>query len=158
MKAKKARHLAIKNLIKNNRVTNQDELATLLEKQGIYAAQATLSRDITELHISKVHDANGIVYRLPENEYADNILSGTSVLTSSIASLEFSGSLAIMKTLPGHANMIASLIDGASFKSIIGTIAGDDTILVIAREGKTQKDVVEELEKMFEGLDKLIIK
>ncbi|MBP3236993.1 MAG: hypothetical protein J6M61_08390 [Bacteroidales bacterium] len=156
MKVKKERHLAIKNLIRGNRVSNQDELASLLKKQGIYAAQATLSRDITELHISKVHDANGTIYRLPENEYADNILSGTSVLTSSIVSLEFSGSLAIMKTLPGHANMIASIIDGAAFKSVISTIAGDDTILIIVREGNAREAVIEELGKMFEGLNKLI--
>lgn len=155
MKAKNKRHLAIKNLIKNNRVSNQDELSNLLKKQGIYAAQATLSRDITELHISKVHDVNGSFYRLPENEYANNILSGTSVLTSSIVSLEFSGSLAVMKTLPGHANMIASIIDGAAFKSVIGTIAGDDTVLIIVREGNSHEAVVEELSKMFEGLNKL---
>lgn len=155
MKAKNKRHLAIKNLIENNRVSNQDELSNLLKKQGIYAAQATLSRDITELHISKVHDVNGSFYRLPENEYANNILSGTSVLTSSIVSLEFSGSLAVMKTLPGHANMIASIIDGAAFKSVIGTIAGDDTVLIIVREGNSHEAVVEELSKMFVGLNKL---
>ena len=85
-----------------------------------------------------------------------NMPSGTSVLTSSIVSLEFSGSLAIMKTLPGHANMIASIIDGAAFKSVISTIAGDDTILIIVREGNAREAVIEELGKMFEGLNKLI--
>lgn len=156
MKEKQNRQLLIKNLIRNNRISNQEELSVMLEKKGIFVAQATLSRDMTEMHISKVRDKDGSCYRLPEIEYSENILNGTSILLSSLVSIEYSGNIAIIKTIPGHANMVASVIDGAAFPEVAGTIAGDDTVFLLPREGYTHEEVNSVMQKMFGDLDKII--
>lgn len=132
MKGKQERHNLIRQIVKEHRVANQEELSSLLESHGFSVAQATLSRDIRELHIAKAHEEDGYCYRLQtrgsEPEYSGFKTSG------SILSLEISGNLAVVKTRAGHAPMVASLIDEADLSQVMGSIAGDDTIFLALRD------------------------
>ena len=103
-----------------------------------YVTQATLSRDMKELRIVKKHDENNLyVYALPDE--TSSTVSETD--DSRILSIEFSGNLAVLKTRPGYAMAIAFEIDKYSPREIAGTIAGDDTILIIPREGFSRERV-----------------
>lgn len=154
MKGKLERQRIIRELIKDNKIANQEELSNLLEQRGLNVAQATLSRDIRELRITKLHDGSGYSYSLPQPGMLRTMLRESSSMSSdSIDSLEFSGSMAVMKTRPGHAGMIASVIDEAHLPEVMGTLAGDDTILLVLREGFSHNEVSQSLSGMFKGID-----
>lgn len=144
--SKKGRHQVIKEIIQNNHISSQDMLLSLLIDNGFDVTQATLSRDIKELKIIKAPIENGnYTYQL-----GDIINSGASDENSSLSSLgfvniEFSGQLAVMKTRPGYAMAIAAEIDMKATKTILGTVAGDDTILLIPRENISRQEVIASL-------------
>jgi transcriptional regulator of arginine metabolism len=150
MKDKLERQRIIREVIRDKRVRNQEELSNYLGERGLRVAQATLSRDIRELRITKIHDGDGYCYALPQPGML-RTLAGSISATDSIVSAEFSGSLVVVKTQPGHAAMIASLIDGNHIPEVIGTLAGDDTILMVMKEGVARKDVTESLDGLFKG-------
>ncbi|MBQ6180003.1 MAG: ArgR family transcriptional regulator [Bacteroidales bacterium] len=152
MNSKRERHKIIKEIVGNGKVSSQEELAEILENKGIQVAQATLSRDIRDLGITKRHDSGGYFYSLPGLALRP---SGRRVPDTfgSVSSLEFTGPLAVLKTMPGHANMIAAVIDANSLPEVSGTIAGDDTILLAMREGVSREDLVGSLEGLFPGLE-----
>ena len=152
MKGKTERQRIIREVIEENRIASQEEMAAILEKKGLDVAQATLSRDIKELKISKLHDETGYYYSLSRPS-SPRSLETTINSSESIESIEFSGPFAVIKTRPGHANMVAVIIDSGSLKEIAGTIAGDDTILVVTREGYAKNDVLRSLGKIFRQLE-----
>lgn len=132
MSVKKERLDVIRRIIRSEAVGNQEELLARLQASGFQTTQATLSRDIRQLKISKVHDENGnYVYRLPDALP----LSRPEAEAAVFPGIEFSGNLAVIKTRPGYAMAIASEIDTHASREILATVAGDDTILVIPREG-----------------------
>ncbi|MGN0201940.1 MAG: arginine repressor [Candidatus Cryptobacteroides sp.] len=132
MKGKHERHSLIKQIVKEHRVANQEELSSLLERHGFSVAQATLSRDIRELHITKEHEEDGYCYRL---QSPHKVSGDSGIRTSgSILGLEISGNMAVVKTRSGHAAMVASVIDEADFPQVMGTIAGDDTVFLVLRD------------------------
>ncbi len=153
MKSKLERQRVIREVIKDNRVANQEELSVLLSQRGMNVAQATLSRDIRELRITKIHDGNGYFYSLPQPGMLRGVLRDSSMSSDSIDSLEFSGSMAVIKTRPGHSGMIASIIDEGRLPEVMGTLAGDDTILLVLREGFTHDEVADSLSGIFKGID-----
>lgn len=135
MRTKKERLDAIRAIIRAREIGNQEELLNALRESGFSVTQATLSRDIKQLKVAKVHGGNGdYVYRLPEAEAAPP-------RGARRPGVEFSGNLAVLKTRPGYAMGIASDIDTRASDEILGTIAGDDTILVIPREGVSRERV-----------------
>jgi transcriptional regulator of arginine metabolism len=140
---KAARHGRITELIRNNVVRSQTELAELLAVSGLQVTQATLSRDLEELGALKLRGVDGgaPVYRIPEDGGPRPMEGGTSRLSRLLGELllsyQGSGNLAVLRTPPGAAQYLASAIDRASLVDVIGTIAGDDTILVVARDGLT---------------------
>lgn len=143
MCTKKERLEMICKLIGNESINNQEQLSKRLSEMGFAVTQATLSRDIKQLKVIKVHDANGMyVYRLPEKQALQIVKNQAQSIHSNI---EFSGNLAVIKTRPGYAMGIASDIDTHAPKEILGTIAGDDTILVIPREGFSRQNIVDAL-------------
>lgn len=152
MKGKIERQRIIKEVIKDNKISNQEELSMFLSQRGLFVAQATLSRDIRELNITKIHDGNGYCYSLPQPGMLRSILRDSSMSSESIDSIEFSGSMAVIKTRPGHAGMIASIIDENHFSEVMGTLAGDDTILLVLREGFSHDSVVSSLSGLFKGI------
>ena len=136
---KAARHERIANLIRVAGVRSQTELAELLAADGIQVTQATLSRDLEELRAVKVRGA----YLIPED--GERALRPAEQATSKLIRLlrelltgvDHSGHLVVLRTPPGAAQFLASAIDRTGLPDIVGTIAGDDTILVVAREVTT---------------------
>jgi transcriptional regulator of arginine metabolism len=140
------RLLAIKEIIAKNKVSCQEELLSLLENRGLNYTQATLSRDLKFLKVNKISDLEkGYIYELPDQHQQHNNEVAESYAAQGFMSLQFANHLGIIKTLPGYASSIAVLIDRAAPFEIIGTIAGDDTILIIPNENVSEKDVINTL-------------
>ena len=131
MSTKKERLDAICGIIQTKVISNQEELLKELEDSGFSVTQATLSRDIKQLK-------GDYVYRLPE----ESISKQAQPEGKKKPNIEFSGNLAVVKTRPGYAMGIASDIDSHAPSEILATIAGDDTILVIPRNGVSQEKVI----------------
>ena len=136
----------IQRLVRTRKVENQEELAAMLAKEGVQTTQATLSRDLRKLHITKQHDpAGGYYYVLPGQ-------GPQSRAGESIVSLEISGQMGIAKTLPGCANMVGALVDAHRHPSLMGTIAGDDTLLFVLRENASYESFLAFLESFLPGI------
>ncbi len=140
------RLLIIKSIISNNKVSSQEELLHLLEKKGLNYTQATLSRDLKFLKVNKIaNPEKGYIYELPDKHSGEENNVAESYAAKGFVSLQFANHLCVIKTLPGYASSIASLIDRSNPFEIIGTIAGDDTILVIPRNNVTEKNIINTL-------------
>ena len=127
--------MIIREIINNSKISNQEELLNELNKKGYDLAQATLSRDLRLLEVAKVSDKEkGHIYVLPESTRYKESKETARPPVYGFVSLEFSGNLAVMKTYPGYANSVAIAIDDLHAYEILGTIAGDDTILIIPRD------------------------
>ncbi len=124
MSEKRDRKGVIEELINTNKLHTQEEILTALEGRGITATQATLSRDIKELGAHKAVDANGeTYYRILKTQFNES--------HPFVLNIEISGQLGVAHTKPGFASALASLIDAAQMDGVMGTIAGDDTVLII---------------------------
>ncbi len=140
---KAARLSRITETIRSLKIHSQTELSTLLVGAGIEVTQATLSRDLDELGAIKVRGVDGgpPVYVIPEDGSPRPMEGGTDrlsrLLNELLLSFDASANLAVLRTPPGAAQFLASAIDRASLADVVGTIAGDDTILVVARDGLT---------------------
>ena len=158
MSARNDRLEATRRVIEDNQVGNQEEVLDLLKKEGFNVTQATLSRDFKELGVVKVHDASrGYVYKLT-NQAPKLIAPNASHITSDgIKSIEFSNSFAVVKTHPGFASAVAYIIDNNVIKEIAGTLAGDDTVLLIVREGYTRQQVLDAVSKFISGIQTKLI-
>ncbi len=160
MKIKAQRLITIKQLIGSRKISSQEELVSLLEEEGYKITQATLSRDLKYLKVAKVPDVEtGYKYVIPEAAQKTEDLThrNEEFPVSGVESIEFSGQMAILKTRPGFANGIASVIDSHGPYEILGTIAGDDTILLISREGVSKTDVINALSLFMPGLKEKIL-
>lgn len=138
------RHARIVELVTQRAVRSQAELATLLAAEGIEVTQATLSRDLDELGAVKLRRAHGgaPVYVIPQDGSPVWAVEGGTVrlarlLSELLVSADASGNLAVLRTPPGAAQFLASALDRAALADVVGTIAGDDTVAVIAREPVT---------------------
>lgn len=138
MKERNKRLEAIKEIIAHTTIGSQDNLLESLIDKGFNVTQATLSRDLKQLKITKILTDDGIYkYVIPFTNYANKTIGNTR----EIISIDFSGQLAVIKTRAGYANGIASDIDHQLAELILGTIAGDDTILLIPKEGITRNTI-----------------
>jgi transcriptional regulator of arginine metabolism len=156
------RLLAVKKIIMRNKISCQDDLLSHLSNEGFNVTQATLSRDIKELKIAKMPDINGrYYYKLQEQEKSTipnmQVTNAMTPMQIGIESLEFSGQIAVVKTEPGYASVTASLIDNLHAKEIMGTIAGDDTVLLIIREGAEKSNVVRSLMHIIPDINSRIL-
>lgn len=138
MKKKANRLDAIKMIISSKDISSQDELLKALEQEGFELTQATLSRDLKQLKVAKAANVSGkYVYVLPNDILYKrmNLQSASEMLMSNgFISLRFSGNLAVIRTRPGYASSMAYDIDNRECSEILGTIAGDDTIIMVLRE------------------------
>ncbi|MFC2087281.1 arginine repressor [Bacteroidota bacterium] len=143
MRNKTQRLLTIKRIIAEYKISSQEELLDNLKEHGFKYTQATLSRDLKFLRVVKVFDEHsGYIYVLPESR--KNVLDAGRISEAPVTgfvSLEFSNNFAVIKTLPGYASSIAYAIDSLSSFEILGTIAGDDTILIIPRDSAARADI-----------------
>jgi len=135
------RRARIVELIAAGPVRSQTELLGLLEAEGVDTTQATLSRDLDELGAVKMRGADGLVYVIPEAGRVPHPPEGPArlarVLAQMLVSADGSGNLVVLRTPPGAAQYVAGALDRAGLHDVVGTIAGDDTILVVAREPLT---------------------
>jgi len=145
--------MEIRRLIGSRNISSQEELMNLLLEAGFELTQATLSRDLKYLRVAKMPDEReGYVYILPDKEQAVEELESEGSGMSGLISIDFAQGMAILKTLPGHAGMIAYTIDNLGAYEIAATIAGDDTILLVPRDGVSRTDVVNALRLKMPGL------
>jgi len=149
------RQARIVALLSASEVHSQAELMALLADEGIEVTQATLSRDLEELGAVKLRGADGGVgvYVVPEDGSPVRGVSGgtermSRLLAELLVSTDASGNLAVLRTPPGAAQYLASAIDRAALPYVVGTIGGDDTILVVAREPMTGAELATTLENL----------
>ena len=148
--AKQQRHSAVRELVQSHRVTSQEQLRELLEHRGFDVTQATLSRDIRELKLIKVHDPEGGThYTLPPESW-DNAPALTRLLPALYLGSEGTGNLLVVKTMVGGAQAVAEAIDWEEWPEVLGTLAGDDTILLILRDATQLGSVQKRLEERAE--------
>jgi transcriptional regulator of arginine metabolism len=145
----------IVSILSSSPVRSQSELAALLADEGIDVTQATLSRDLEELGAVKLRGADGGVgvYVVPEDGSPVRGVSGGTARLSRLmgellVSVDSSANIAVLRTPPGGANYLASAIDRAALPYVVGTIAGDDTVFVAAREPMTGAELAAALEQL----------
>jgi transcriptional regulator of arginine metabolism len=150
---KAARQRALAALLRTRQVSSQARVLDQLRMQGFDATQATVSRDLEDLGAVKVRGADGrLVYALPEPE--NGLAAGRDevgrVLGASLLAVVPSGNLVVLRTPPGHAGVLASTLDRAGLAAIAGTIAGDDTVLVVCAERSSGRAVARQLAALAE--------
>ena len=138
---KSNRQNVILSIIAKEEIETQNHLLEALSRHGIKTTQATLSRDLRALRISKVPGEGYVIPTEGHSVFTD--------LSAGALRIQFSGNLAVIKTRPGLASAVASLIDHHMIYPVIGTIAGDDTILLIVRAGVSSDDVLDALTPLF---------
>jgi transcriptional regulator of arginine metabolism len=138
---KRQRHDTLRELVQSHRVTSQEHLRELLARRGFEVAQATLSRDIRELRLIKVPVADGQShYTLPPEAW-DQSPPLQRLLPTLYVGAEGTGNLLVVKTLAGGAQAIAEALDWEEWPEVLGTLAGDDTILIILRDPRHLKKI-----------------
>jgi len=150
---KTSRLLLIESIITEEKISSQDELLQKLKGKGISCTQATLSRNLRQLGVGRIPDGNGgYRYALAENARGNSKVSVKLNIVPVIQDIVEAKELMVVKTIPGNASNTAFFIDGAGRYEIAGTIAGDDTILIIPRDGITLQQVHTCLEIILPGL------
>ncbi len=148
---KKYRYAKIREIVQDQVIETQEELAQALEREGIAVTQATISRDIKEMMLVKVPYRSGHYrYALSSEEpmlLAKNRL--IDIFAHTIVKIECSGNIVVIHTTPGSANAVAFALDNLNLSHIIGTLAGDDTILLVVEEGYSAADIKTEIYQIF---------
>jgi len=150
LKEQEDRRKLILTIIGTEKVHNQDELKEKLKISGVEVTQATISRDLKALGVIRVYDpAYGYVYtkNIPRTQEPDPGI--WEDLISGIKDIKFSGNLVVIKTKLGHATGVAFEIDQLNLPEVVGTVGGDDTLLVVLREGVNREDFLNDLRKGF---------
>ena len=145
--SKRIRHQKILEVLKQHRVTNQEALKDLLRTDGTDVTQATLSRDMRELRVVKVTGADGVPHYSSPDEW-ESTPTLASLLPTLFESAEGVGHLLVVKTLKGGAQTVAAGIDWEEWPEVLGTLAGDDTILVVLKDPSFTSAVQERIEEM----------
>ncbi|KRM89755.1 arginine repressor [Liquorilactobacillus vini] len=131
---KEIRQAAIEQLISQEEIANQEELMAALEKQGIKATQATISRDIRELRIVKEQATNGklhyVIFREDPISEKQQLYANISEMVTEITQVQF---LNVVKTLPHNANVLSAILDDLELPQVVGTLAGYDTIVILSQ-------------------------
>ncbi|MDD3368434.1 MAG: arginine repressor [Lachnospiraceae bacterium] len=148
---KKTRHQKIKEIIESHEVETQEELAERLKQSGFQTTQATVSRDIRELKLTKVPAGNGkqkyVMLKQDDAALSDKY---SRVLRDAYVSMDNAQNILVMKTVSGMAMAVAAAIDGMKLKEVVGCIAGDDTIMMAIRTLEDTYLVMDKLQKMIE--------
>ena len=148
---KRKRHAAILELVEARPVGSQEELRGYLREQGWEVTQSTLSRDLRELRLARVPTPDGVRYAI-----ADGALSSAArpaldaLLPQLLTRVDGVGELIVVRTVPGGAQPVASALDGESWPDVLGTVGGDDTILVVCRSAVARERIERRLRKLAE--------
>ena len=157
MREKDNRLETLRLIISSQQLGNQEELLNALAKEGFHLTQATLSRDLKQLKVAKAATMSGnYVYVLPNETMYKRVTTPSSVREMmeipGFLSIQFTGNLAVIKTRTGYASAIAWNIDNKNIPLILGTIAGDDNIFIVLREGCSRQDITEALSKVVPNM------
>ena len=148
---KKNRHSEIIELIETYEIETQEELAERLKKAGFQVTQATVSRDIRELHLSKIPCGRGkqkyVLLKQVESQLSDKY---TRVLSDGFVSMDMAQNILVIKTVAGMAMAVAAALDAIKFKEIVGSIAGDDTIMVAVRTTEETEILMQKIEQLID--------
>ena len=149
---KRVRQRKIIELVENHEIETQEELADRLQSEGVIATQATISRDIRELKLSKVTNKDGkqryVVLRQEENYLIDKY---NRVLKEGFVSMDQAQNILVIKTVSGMAMAVAAAIDGLKYPEIVGSIAGDDTIMVAVRSTDETTTLIGKIKELLEN-------
>lgn len=150
MGMKEQRQSRILSLIRENEIETQEELADNLEKEGFKVTQATVSRDIRELKLTKVASKMGgqkyVALANFEDQVSEKVIR---VFRAGFVSMDVAQNILVIKTLTGMGNAVASAIDAFNFEEIVGTLAGDDTIFCAIREKELMDSAIRRFEEML---------
>lgn len=149
---KSKRQFKILEIINKYHVETQEELSAYLEKEGFAATQATVSRDIRELKLTKISGDNGR-QRYAVITDADTGMTGkyARVLQEGFLSMDCAENLVVIKTVAGMASAVGAAVDAMKIEELLGSLAGDDTILCVIRTSEDAKNVMKRLQKIIEG-------
>ncbi|MCQ2193273.1 MAG: hypothetical protein MJZ23_10530 [Paludibacteraceae bacterium] len=151
MKNKIKRFAAIKEIISSTTVSCQEDLLRLLSERGFNLTQATLSRDLKQMKVAKTPDVSGeYIYKLPAELKSND--DHNAFLANSLTTIDFSGNNVVLHTRSGYASSLAYEIDERIPNVIIGTVAGEDTIIGVIKEGLNKNDVFEALSTIIPAL------
>lgn len=143
---KNHRHRLIAKLLTSNTIRSQEQLRGLLEQNAVRATQGTLSRDLRELGVAK--SASGYTLTPRPSTAGHDASDLERALETHLLSSEFAGNIVVLKTEPGHAGLLAAEVDRTPPAGVIGSVAGDDTIFVLARSPKVARGVSIQLSKL----------
>lgn len=143
---KSVRQMKIRELITGQIIETQDDLVESLRTAGLQVTQATVSRDIKEMQLVKVPIEDGrYKYSIPQETRIHSISKLKRTLSDHFLHIDFTDNLVVMKCLPGTANAIGAMIDNMEWIEVMGTICGDDTILIICRTKALSAEIVDRL-------------
>lgn len=145
---KSSRQMIIKQIINNHAISTQEELLHYLKEEGVEATQATISRDIKEMNLVKTNSANGNVKytifqhnKMSEEEKLEQTIGEVVI---KLTRVEF---MTIVMTIPGNAHVIAALLDAIDFPEMVGTVGGNDTVLIISKDQEDAKKLYDYFSK-----------
>lgn len=149
MKAR--RHMKIQGLIAKEPIHTQEELAEKLREEGFDVTQATVSRDIKELGLIKVPTSDDEYrYAIPGEKHPSNLHERMKrMLRETVVSINDSENLVLIRTIPGNAHALASILDNSNWEEVIGTVAGDDTILLVVKPKEAVPEVLARLSRLL---------
>ena len=162
IKDRSGRLEALRAIVSSKENGTQEDLLQELKRAGHEVTQATLSRDLRAIKATKIMSGNGYRYILPDHPLYKRTTTPNAVpeylrMSSGFVSMEFSGNLAVVHTRPGYAGGLASDIDGYHLTTVLGTIAGDDTILLIIRENTDRQEFIDELGKVIPAVKSILL-
>ncbi|MBR5822048.1 MAG: ArgR family transcriptional regulator [Alistipes sp.] len=154
MNSKTQRLSIIRKIIRSEYISSQEELIARLEECGVQVTQSTLSRDLKFMQVAKVpHKEKGYVYVLPNSTISDHQISTN--ITDNIIQVAFSGNICVITTKPGYASAISVPIDSKGIPEILGSIAGDNNIILVLREDFSKSKLMAELTMLFPSIANL---
>lgn len=147
---KSRRQAEILNIIETTDVETQDQLLEELQARGIVSTQATISRDIKELHLVKEQTEQGVYRYVASERKAEQDHGGRlrNIFKEGVTSFDVAQNIIVVKTMPGLANAAAAALDGMENAALVGSLAGDDTVLVIMRDNQAAEAFCGELHRM----------
>jgi transcriptional regulator of arginine metabolism len=151
MPNKRERQELILELVQARPVSSQEELRRLLAGRGLEVTQATLSRDLRDLRLARVTTEDGVRYVVPETALDDARPALGATLAQFFADVDGVSELIVLRTLPGGAQPVAEAIDAAEWPEVLGTIGGENTILVVCRSAPARVEVMKRLREMAEN-------
>ena len=142
----------IRRIIEEELIGSQEELIKRLAEHGVHATQSTLSRDFKEINISKMpHHSKGYIYVLSD-VLGNDVIANTSNIGEAVVDIKFSHNLAVLTTKSGYASAISTIIDARKSKDILGSIAGDNNIILILHEDTTHEEILAQMKQLFPSL------